>query len=130
VVNAHLVDAVIGFSVMYKAFENLGGFESTLHARPDMRIAVFVFGLCHGLGLATKLQALAPSKDGLLTNLVSFNVGVELGQILVLACAVAVLDAWRRRGSFVRHAFATNTVLFACGVLLAGHQLTGYLVTS
>jgi len=128
-VNAFVIDAIIGLSIVYKAFENMGGFERLFGFRPDMRAAVLVFGLFHGLGLATKLQALALSEDGLVTNMLSFNVGVELGQILALVMVLLVLLRWRRSASFQRHAFAANTALMSGGFLLAGYHLTGYLVT-
>ncbi len=125
-VSEHLVDAIIGLSVVYKAFENMGGFDA-LGFRPDTRVAVLVFGLFHGLGLATKLQGYIATGDGLLTNLVSFNVGVELGQLLALAFILVALVEWRRHDSFRRQAFAANTVLMCAGFLLAGNQFAGYL---
>jgi len=127
-VDAYLVDAVIGLSVVYKAFENLGGFR-TLGFEPNTKAAVLFFGLFHGLGLATKLQDLALSRDGLATNMVSFNVGVEIGQLLALGAMLIAFNVWRRSGSFVRHAFAGNVVLMAAGFMLAGFQLTGYLTS-
>jgi len=127
-VDAYLVDAVIGLSVVYKAFENLGGFR-TLGFEPNTKAAVLFFGLFHGLGLATKLQDLALSRDGLATNMVSFNVGVEIGQLLALGAMLIAFNVWRRSGSFVRHAFAGNVVLMAAGFVLAGFQLTGYLTS-
>ena len=126
-VDEHLVDAIIGLSVVYKAFENMGGFRSLFGVNPDTRVAVLVFGLCHGLGLATKLQGYIGSGDGLLTNLVSFNIGVELGQLSALALILAGLVYWRQRPGFERQAFTANTVLMCAGLLLAGNQLTGYL---
>jgi hypothetical protein len=127
-VNAYLVDAVIGLSVVYKAFENMGGFDG-LPLRIDSRIAVTVFGLFHGLGLATRLQDLTLTEDGLVTNLLSFNLGVELGQIAALAVVLLLLLRWRKSARFDTQAFAANWVLMTCGFLLAGMQLTGYLVT-
>lgn len=127
-VDAYLVDAVIGLSVVYKAFENLGGFR-TLGFEPNTKAAVLFFGLFHGLGLATKLQDLALSRDGLATNMVSFNVGVEIGQLLALGAMLIAFNVWRRSGSFVRHAFAGNVALMAAGFVLAGFQLTGYLAS-
>lgn len=124
-VNAFIVDAVIGLSVVYKAFENLGGFRH-LGFEPNMKAAVLFFGFFHGLGLATKLQDLAISKDGLVANMVSFNVGVEIGQLLALALILIAFNLWRRSGSFLRYAFATNVVLMACGFVLIGYQLAGY----
>jgi hypothetical protein len=128
-VNAYLVDAVIGLSVVYKAFENLGGFRR-LGFEPNTKGAVLFFGFFHGLGLATKLQDLALSRDGLVTNMVSFNVGVEIGQLLALSLILIAFNMWRRSGGFFRHAFAGNVVLMAAGFVLAGYQLTGYLVAT
>jgi hypothetical protein len=128
-VNAYLVDAVIGLSVVYKAFENLGGFR-LLGFEPNTKGAVLFFGFFHGLGLATKLQDLALSRDGLVTNMVSFNVGVEIGQLLALSLILIAFNVWRRSGGFFRHAFASNVALMAAGFVLAGYQLTGYLSTT
>jgi len=127
-VDAHLVDAVIGLSVVYKGFENIGGFERLLGFRPDTRMAVLMFGLVHGLGLATKLQEFALSKDGLVTNLLGFNLGVEVGQILALAFVVLALAYWRRHAGFARWALVTNSLLVSAGFVLAGHQLAGYVL--
>lgn len=126
-VNAYLVDAVIGLSVVYKAFENMGGFDG-LPFRIDPRIAVMVFGLFHGLGLATRLQDLTLTEDGLVTNLLSFNLGVELGQIAALALVLLLLLRWRESARFEGQAFAANWVLMTCGFLLTGVQLTGYFL--
>src|SRR5688572_29083179 len=101
-VNAYLVDAVIGLSVVYKAFENLGGFRR-LGIEPNTKGAVLFFGFFHGLGLATKLQDLALSRDGLVTNMVSFNIGVEIGQLLALGAMLIAFNLWRRTGGFFRH---------------------------
>ncbi|MGD8339613.1 MAG: HupE/UreJ family protein [Gammaproteobacteria bacterium] len=124
-VNAYIVDAIIGLSVAYKAFENLGGF-ARLGLNPDTRIAVLVFGLFHGFGLATKLQDLAISPNGLVTNMISFNVGVELGQFLALGFILLALNALRASGQFFRFASATNVAIMCAGFLLIGYQLTGY----
>ncbi len=126
--NAYLIDAIIGLSVVYKGFENVGGFERAFGRRPDAGWAVFIFGLFHGLGLATKLQELALPANGLLANLVAFNVGVELGQVLALMGVLVVFTWWRTRHGFLRHAFATNTILMAGGFALLGYQLVGYFV--
>ena len=127
--NAHIVDAIIGVSVVYKAFENMGGFERVLGVRPNTRVAVLIFGLFHGFGLATKLQEFALSQNGLVANIVSFNVGVEIGQMLALAAVLAVLTLWRASPGFLRHAFVTNTVLMALGFVLTGYQIAGYFMT-
>jgi hypothetical protein len=126
-VNSYLVDAVIGLSVVYKAFENLGGFTA-LGVQPNMKAAVLFFGFFHGFGLATKLQDLAISRDGLVANMLSFNVGVEIGQLLALSVMLIVFNAWRTTGSFARHAYAANVALLTVGFLLFGYQLTGYAV--
>src|SRR5215471_8064739 len=78
--NSYVVDAIIGFSVVYKAFDNMDGFKRFLGFEPNTKLAVLIFGLFHGFGLATKLQQLDLSKNGLVTNILSFNVGVEIGQ--------------------------------------------------
>ncbi|MBW3582211.1 MAG: HupE/UreJ family protein [Euryarchaeota archaeon] len=124
--NAYLIDAVIGLSVVYKGFDNLGGFRRLFGFQPDTRGAVLVFGLFHGFGLATKLQKFALSKDGLVANIVAFNVGVEVGQFLALGLILMFMVWWRTKKSFLRHAVATNTALMAAGFLLTGYQLTGY----
>lgn len=129
-VNAWLIDAIIGLSVVYKAFENMGGFDNMGRFRIDTRTAVFVFGLFHGLGLATKLQDLTLTDDGLITNMVSFNVGVELGQVAALAAVLLLLLRWRDGPRFERQAFTANTVLMTCGFVLAGYQFTGFILES
>lgn len=128
--NPYLIDAIIGFSVAYKAFDNMDGFKRFLGFQPNTRLAVLIFGLFHGFGLATKLQEFTLAKEGLVPNIVSFNIGVEIGQVLALTVVLLVLGFWRRQSGYVRHAFATNTVLMACGFLLVGYQLTGYFVMS
>ena len=127
--NGHLVDAIIGLSIVYKAFENMGGFKA-LGFQPDTRLAVLIFGLVHGFGLATKLQEYALSRNGLVTNIISFNGGVEIGQCLALTAVLLVLAYWRTRPGYLRHAYATNSVLMTAGFVLAGYQLAGYFVTS
>jgi len=127
--NASIIDAIIGFSIVYKAFENIGGFRSAMPFRSDTRVAVFIFGLCHGLGLATKLTSFSLSETGLLTNLISFNVGVEIGQFSALAVMLVVLGSWRRLPSFERHAFSANVVLMIGGFLLMGYHTMDYLLT-
>ena len=126
-VNAYFIDAIIGLSVAYKAFENMGGFKR-LGFEPDTRMAVFVFGLFHGLGLATKLQEFNLSDNGLVANILSFNVGVEIGQVLALSLVYVGLSIWRTNKSYLRHAFAANTVLLGSGFMLAGFQLSALLL--
>jgi len=126
--NSHVVDAIIGLSVVYKGAENLG-LLSRIGWTLDKRLAVFAFGLCHGLGLATKLLDLAISPDGLVINLISFNVGVELGQILVLVFVVSLLNLWRRRPDFAATAMTANWALIGCGALIFLHQTWEYSTT-
>jgi len=125
--NAYLVDALIGFSVVYKAFENLGGFRR-IGWRLDSRAAVLLFGLAHGFGLATKLQDLRPSKDGLVANMIGFNLGVEIGQFCALSLILIAFGLWRRNPSFLRTAWAANVLVMAAGFCLVGYQLTGYVL--
>jgi hypothetical protein len=125
--NPYVIDAIIGFSVVYKAFDNMDGFRRVFGFQPNTRVAVLVFGLFHGFGLATKLQEFALAKTGLVANIVSFNVGVEIGQALALTAVLIMLTYWRRHEGFIRHAFATNAVVMACGFLLVGYQFSGYV---
>lgn len=126
--NPFLIDAIIGLSVVYKAFDNMDGFRRFFGVQPDTRVAVLVFGLFHGFGLATTLQEYAIAEEGLITNMISFNVGVEIGQVLALTFVVIALGFWRTRAGFLRHAFATNALLMAGGFVLAGYQLVGLFV--
>ena len=128
--NPFAIDAIIGLSVVYKAFENMDGFRRFFGFQPNTRVAVLVFGLFHGFGLATKLQDLSLPKNGLIANIVSFNVGVEIGQALALTAVVIFLSWWRTRGNFARSAFATNTALMAVGFVLIGYQVAGYFTAA
>jgi hypothetical protein len=127
-VNAYLIDAIIGLSIVYKAFDNLSGFQRLLGRQPNTKLAVAVFGLFHGFGLATKLQEFALPKENLWKNLLAFNVGVEIGQCLALFLILVALGFWRRSPSFNRFATASNSLLMAGGLVLFGFQITGYLV--
>ena len=128
--NAYVVDAIIGLSVAYKAFDNMGGFERVFGVRPNPKAAVLVFGLFHGFGLATKVQEFTLSETGLIANMLSFNVGVELGQVLALTMVLIMFSYWRGRASFQRHAFATNVALMTAGFVLAVNQMLGYVFYS
>lgn len=122
----YIIDAIIGLSVAYKAFDNLDGFTTVFGHRPNPKAAVLVFGLFHGFGLATKLQDLTLSPDGLVPNLLAFNVGVELGQLLALGVILIAMNLWRLSPSFQRSAIAANALLMSAGFILVGYQLTGY----
>jgi len=127
-VNPYLVDSIIGLSVVYKAFENLGGFQAYFNSWLDTRVAVFLFGLVHGLGLATKLQDLSISQEGLIANMISFNVGVELGQLVALTFLIMVFSLLRRSRHFQRNSILANTLIMMAGFVLIGDQLTGYFL--
>jgi hypothetical protein len=127
-VNAYLVDAVIGLSVVYKALDNLGAFRRWFGVQPDTKAAVLLFGFIHGFGLATKLQDFALPRAGLAAKIVAFNVGVEVGQFLALGAILIAMAYWRRTVAFERQAFAGNVVIMTCGFVLLGYQLTGYLL--
>jgi hypothetical protein len=126
-VNPYAVDAIIGLSIVYRAIDNLGGWRTWLGFQPNKRAAVLIFGFVHGFGLATKLQDFSLSKEGLVANMVAFNVGVEIGQLLALGMILVAMRYWRATPGFMRHAVAGNVVLMTLGFVLAGFQFTGYL---
>lgn len=127
--NIFLVDAIIGLSVVFKALDNLGVFAH-YGWKPNLRFAVLFFGLCHGFGLATKLQDLHLQSDGLVGNMLAFNLGVEAGQLLALGCIVLVLALLRRSPAFAGYATATNWLLLVAGLVLVGYQLTGFQLST
>ncbi len=128
-INPYIIDAIIGLSVVYKGFDNLGGFQRVFHYQPNTKIAVIVFGLFHGFGLATKIQEFQLPSNGLVSNIISFNIGVELGQFIALAIVLIILSFWRRHKSYLHFATLTNTALMSAGFMLIGLQLTGYFIT-
>lgn len=128
-INPYLIDAVIGLSVVYKALDNLGAFQRWFGVQPNTKAATLIFGLFHGFGLATKIQDYDVSPDGLLPNLLAFNVGVELGQLLALGAILILMGFWRRSGGFFRHAYTANVAMMSAGFVLIGMQLTGYVVS-
>ncbi len=125
-IDAYLIDAIIGFSIVYKGFDNLGGFKKVFGFQPNTKIAVLIFGLFHGFGLASKLQDFDLGKNGLLTNLIGFNVGVEIGQFVALSFILLFISMWRHSASFVKFSVLTNVLLMTAGFVLIGYQLTGY----
>lgn len=127
-INPYFIDAIIGLSIVYRAFDNLGGFQKFFSVQPNKKAAVLIFGFFHGLGLATKLQDFSLSADGLIPNMIAFNVGVEIGQLLALGMILVIMRYWRSTASFARHAFAGNVVLMTAGFVLAGFQFTGFLI--
>lgn len=127
-INSYLIDAIIGLSVVYKALDNLGAFQRWFGVQPDTRAATLLFGFCHGFGLSTKIIEYNLSPDGLVPNLLAFNLGVEIGQLLALSAILIVMGYWRRSPSFMRHAYTTNAAMMCAGFMLIGLQLTGYFV--
>lgn len=128
-INSYLIDAIIGLSVVYKALDNIGAFQRWFGLQPNTKAATLLFGFCHGFGLSTKIIEYEISPDGLLPNLLAFNVGVELGQLLALGAILIAMGFWRRTPSFLHHAYSTNVVMMSAGFLLMGYQLTGYFVS-
>ena len=127
--NAYIIDAIIGFSVVYKALDNMGAFQRWFGFQPNMKAATFIFGLFHGFGLATKILDYELSADGLLPNLIFFNICVEIGQILALVAILIVITYWRKSGSFMRQAYTANVFMMMLGFLLMGYQITGNFVS-
>lgn len=125
-INAYIIDAIIAFSVVYKALDNLGAFRLWFGVQPNTKAATVIFGLLHGFGLATKIQDYDISPDGLLGNLIAFNIGVELGQLMALALILTAMTQWRARPAFARQAYAANVVMMVAGFALMGLQITGY----
>lgn len=125
-VNPYLIDAIIGLSVVYKGCDNLGLLKKWFGKQPNAKAAVLIFGLFHGLGLATKLQDLTLSSDGLVPNILAFNVGVEAGQLLALGVILIGMGFWRRTPSFASQAENANRLLVFAGFGLFAYQLEGY----
>ena len=128
-INSYLIDAIIGLSVVYKALDNIGAFQRWLGFQPNTKIATLVFGLFHGFGLATKILEYEISPNGLVPNLLAFNVGVEIGQLLALAIILIGMSYWRRTSSFIRNAYTANVAMMSAGFILVGMQLTGYFAS-
>ncbi|QWT15630.1 HupE/UreJ family protein [Sphingobium xenophagum] len=127
--SAYLIDAIIGLSVVYKALDNLGAYQRWFGFQPNTKAATLIFGFFHGFGLATKILEFEIAKEGLIPNLLAFNIGVEIGQLLALAAILILMGYWRRTPSFMRHAFAANVLLMTAGFVLVGYQLAGYAVS-
>ena len=128
-INSYIIDAIIALSIVYKALDNIGAFPVWLGFQPDTKAATLLFGLCHGFGLSSKIQDYEISPDGLLPNLLAFNVGVEIGQILALSAILIVMGFWRLTPGFFRHAYTANIVMMSAGFLLFGYQVAGYFVS-
>ncbi len=126
--NAFIIDAIIGLSVVYKALDNMGAFQRWFGFQPDTKAATLIFGLFHGFGLATKILDFEMPSDGMVPNLLAFNVGVEIGQLLALYMILVFMSHWRRTASFARHAYRTNVAIMAAGFVLMGYQIAGFFI--
>ncbi len=125
-VNAFIIDAIIGLSVVYKALDNMGAFQQWFGVQPNTKISTLIFGLFHGFGLAAKIIEFDMDSNGLFTNLISFNIGVEIGQLLALSAILILISYWRKQPSFLIYAYSTNIVLMISGFILTGYQLFEY----
>jgi len=125
-INVFIIDAIIGLSVVYKALDNLGSFQQWFGVQPNTKISTFIFGLFHGFGLAAKIIEFELDTNGLFTNLIAFNIGVEIGQLLALFAILILINYWRKRSSFLIHAYSANVILMTLGFMLTGYQLFGY----
>lgn len=128
-INSYIIDAIIGLSVVYKALDNLGAYQRWFGFQPNTKVATLIFGFFHGFGLSTKIIEYDISPDGLVPNLLAFNVGVEIGQLLALSAILIVMGYWRRADSFLRHAYTANVAMMSAGFVLIGYQLTGLFVS-
>lgn len=128
-INSYIIDAIIGLSVVYKALDNMGAYQRWFGWQPNTKAATLIFGFCHGFGLSSKILDYDIASDGLVPNLLAFNVGVEIGQLLALSAILIIMGYWRRTESFWRHAYSANTVMMTLGFVLIGYQITGYFVS-
>ena len=129
-INAYIIDAIIGLSVVYKALDNLGAFQKWFGFQPNTKAATLIFGLFHGTGLASKILEYQLAEDGLLANLLSFNVGVEVGQLLALFVILIVMGYWRRSPNFLRQATYANIIMVGLGILLTYQQVAGFVAST
>lgn len=128
-INSYIIDAIIGLSVVYKALDNLGAYQRWFGFQPNTRVMTMVFGLCHGFGLASKVIDYEIAQDGLLPNLIAFNVGVEIGQLIALSAILILMGYWRRQPSFFKHAYSANVLMMGAGFTLIGYHLVGLAVS-
>ena len=126
--NEHLIDAIIALSVLYKGFENLGGFEKVFKIKsPNLLLMVLIFGLIHGFGLSTRLQSFQLGDQQFLAKIICFNIGVELGQILALIPIVFLITKWKKMESYTAFYKAANAYLILAGIGLFIYQMYGYV---
>lgn len=125
--NEHLIDAVIALSVLYKGFENLSGFQKFFKVdSPNLLFMVFIFGLIHGFGLSTRLQSFDLGSGQIFAKIVSFNVGVEFGQILALIPIVFIISRWKKFKSYQTFYKTANWFLVLAGIGLFVFQMYMY----
>ena len=124
-INSYIIDAIIGLSVVYKALDNMGAHQRWFGFQPNTKAATLIFGFFHGFGLSTKIIEYEISPDGLVPNLLAFNVGVEIGQLLALFAILIVISYWRWKPSFWKHAYTMNVAMMVAGFVLAGYQIAG-----
>src|SRR6056297_34443 len=129
-INAYIIDAIIGLSVVYKALDNLGAYRKWFGIQPNTKAATLIFGLFHGTGLASKIIEYDISDDGLLWNLLAFNAGVEVGQILALFVILIVMGYWRRSERFMSQAVVANVIMVGLGLWLTVYQINGFLAAA
>ncbi|MBB6012388.1 hypothetical protein HNR59_001733 [Aquamicrobium lusatiense] len=125
-INSYIIDAIIGLSVVYKALDNMGAYQRWFGFQPNTKAATLIFGFFHGFGLSTKIIEYNISPDGLVPNLLAFNVGVEIGQLLALSAILIVISYWRWKPSFWKHAYTMNVAMMAAGFVLTGYQIAGF----
>ena len=129
-INSYIIDAIIGLSVVYKALDNLGAYQRWFGVQPNTKAVTLIFGFFHGTGLATKILDYDIAQDGLWANLIAFNVGVELGQLMALAVMLIVMGYWRKSPNFFRQAYTVNVIMMSMGFILMGYQIAGYFVAA
>ena len=125
-INSYIIDAIIGLSVVYKALDNMGAYQRWFGFQPNTKAATLIFGFFHGFGLSTKIIEYEISLDGLVPNLLAFNVGVEIGQLLALFAILIVISYWRWKPSFWKHAYTMNVAMMVAGFVLTGYQIAGF----
>ena len=129
-INSYIIDAIIGLSVVYKALDNMGAYQRWFGFQPNTKAATLVFGFFHGFGLSTKIIDYNISPNGLLPNLLAFNVGVEIGQLLALGAILILMGYWRKTYSFWRHAYSANVIVMTAGFVLMGYQVAGWFLAA
>jgi len=132
--NYWLIDAVIALSVCYKGFDNIQGFVNYFKWKksPNILLMILIFGLIHGFGLSTRLQQLplGHASSDMILRILSFNLGVEFGQIIALIIMLFLLKPFRKRKGFSNFAKIANHGLILAGFLLFLMQMHGYFHTS